>query len=514
MSQSDGTDPAEPAPAKGGIEARVVKGASFLIGANVGIRLLSLFSVAILARILTPEDYGVLSLAMVAVGLTQVMTEFQINNALIRLPSVAPHLYNTAFTMAALRGVFVALVLVLTAGPVASLMGEPRLEEVLWVLALVPALDGLRNPKFVDFDREIRFGPEAIMTIGARVATVSASIILGFVWRDYWALVIGTVAASAMSTAITYIMRPYLPRIGLKDWAMFFRFGGWLSLSAMASFANSRADFAFIGRWLGTATAGQYGMGFFLATMVTHALANHFTRAVYPGLSKVAEDAAKLKRAYLKSQATIIGVLLPAGVGTALVAPELIYLAAGPQWGDAATVIQFIAPAIGIGMLVSSANALMMVYDNTRALFLRDILNLVIRVPLLIVGILSFGLIGALTANVVGSLIYTFTTLVMVSRASGWGLWDPVIYCRRSLWSALAMTGAILGLAALLPDPAGSYGLSVLHLCLKAGIGALVYGAVHYGLWLASGREDSFETAAVNTVNRLSTRFLGRAVLS
>ncbi len=504
------TQPESPA-ALGG---KVARGATFLIGANIGVRLISLAGVAILARLLTPQDYGILALAIVVHGTILVMTELQVASALIRLPAIAPHLYATAFAVTILRGTLLAAVLVAVSELAAQLMDEPALAAVLKVLAIGAFVEGLRNPRLVDFDRAVNFAPEALMTVAARLIGTVLSILIALVWRDYWALIIGTVATSAATTLIGHALRPWRPAVSLRDWQIFIAFGGWISLASVTNFVTSRVDFVFLKQVLGTAIVGQYNMGYFVATMVTNSLANHFSRSIYPALSQLAAEPARLRAAYLKSQASIIGLLLPAGVGLALTARELILIVAGPQWDDAALILQVVAPGMALMMMVSATNALMMVKGCTRNLFLRDLVHLALYVPLVAVGVWRFGLPGALAANFTGNLLYVLLTLTMVRWITGWPWFGPVIACARSLGACAAMAAVVLAAAWALPEAGDNYTTAAALLAAKAALGALVYAAAHYTLWRRAGRPDGFERVMLSALTGLARRLGGRRFLA
>lgn len=486
-----------------GLSQRVLAGATLLVGGSFAVRLIGVASIAVLARLLSPADYGVVALALVAVGLAQRFSELNVANALLRLPKVEPHHYDTAFTLALVRGAAVGGALFLLAGPIAAATATPELAPVLRWMAVVPLLDGLVNPRFIDFARQMDFRREAAMAVAAKVVFLLAAVGVALMHADHWALVVGTIAAAAAGTLATHALRPWRPGIGLRDAGHFVGFGLWLTAAGTVNFVNYKADTVLIGATLGPAPLGQFAMGDQIATMATHQIATPITRAIFGGLARIGDDRARLARAYLRAQTSVMAVLLPAGVGTALVAAELVRVAAGPQWAPAVPVLQVLAPTIAFSMVQAGAQSLLMVRDDTRSLFTRNLAILAVRMPLVVAGVLWFGVPGVLGATVLGTLFLVWVTLRVVADHLG-GHWTDAFRAGwRSYAACAAMVGGVLALGSVLPDPADAFWPSLGLLAAKAAAGAALYVGAHLALWHAAGRPDGVERTGIEAASRL-----------
>jgi PST family polysaccharide transporter len=489
-----------------GVGQRVLMGASILLGSNLVVRLIALAGLTVLARLLSPQDYGIQALAMVVVAFTNVLTSVRIDDAIIRLGAVDDSHYRTAFTLSLLRGLLAGGAIFAFARPVAGWMGEPAVGPVLEVLALLPVIAGLRNPRFVDFARRLNLSSEAVLTVSAELVLLVVSVVLALLWGNYWALVLGSVAAVGTSTVLSYALLPHRPRFGLRHWRMFLGFGGWLAGAHLLHFTNYRIDTVVVGSRLGSAALGQYNMGMQIASLSSQQLAAVFNRAIYVGLSHVNDDRERLRRAYRRAQATVLGVVLPIGVGSALLAREIVLVLAGAQWLEAIPVLQVLAPALAFGMVAAGTAAMLKVEGDTRAMFLREALNLAVRLPVLFLGLYAFGLIGVVWAHAFGRLFGTLTMLHLARRYTGEPIWGPVAAAWRSLAACALMVVAIFVLDSFLP----AAGLDTLgnasNLAIKVAVGAAVYVAVHLVLWLAQGRPDGFEAVVFSIVQRLLKR--------
>lgn len=119
------------------------------------VRALNLVSIIVLARLLMPEDFGISALAVSYIAIVEGLTALPTSQALIRIRNAGRALYDTAWTLGILRGAGIALLMLASSLPVASLMDEPRLEMVIFVLALKPLVSGAKNPRFIDFEKHL-----------------------------------------------------------------------------------------------------------------------------------------------------------------------------------------------------------------------------------------------------------------------------------------------------------------------------------------------------------------------
>jgi PST family polysaccharide transporter len=474
----------------GALGARVTRGAAALVGANLATRVLGALSVVAVARLLSPEDYGVLALAMVVVGLAEVLTNLQFANALVRLPTVEKADLDTAFAMTALRGLVGAAGVLLSADAAAALLGEPRVAEALTIMALAPLLDGLRNPRLALFARNVDFRPEIVVEIGGRVVAVAVTVALAVTIGDFRALAIGPVAGSAAAAALSHLAAPARLGWSLARWRPFLSFGGWLSAAGVVNFLNYRLDAAILGSALGAGAVGRYTMGEQMATIATHQLAYPLTRALYPGLAAVAADRARLRAAHRKAQTTILGLLMPVGVGSALSAVEIVRLLAGPQWSDAAPIVAVLAPVMAFGMIGSSAQAVSMAVGDTRAIFVVGVANLAVRLPLVLIGLWAGGLMGVVYARVGSGLFATLSMLALAGRQTGDSMLAPLTLTWRTMAACAVMAAAVASLGG--PADDGTLAAAV-SLGTKAATGAAVYVSAHLALWALCSRPDGFE---------------------
>ena len=207
----------------GSVGTRMARGAAWMVVLQSADRVLGFLSILVLARLLVPEDFGLVALAMAIVGSLTAFSEFGFDLALIQNQSAQRKHYDTAWTLGLLRGLLLAGLLLLISKPNADLMGDQRLVTLVYVLALVPFIESFINVGIVDFRKDLVFRKEFLYRFSSRLGGVLTTVTLAFFWRDYWALRVSrrveaaswptTTSPRALpATATTSIMPPTRPR--------------------------------------------------------------------------------------------------------------------------------------------------------------------------------------------------------------------------------------------------------------------------------------------------------------
>ena len=141
---------------------------------------------------------------------------------------------------------------------------------------------------------------------------------------------------------MSYVLIPYMPRFSFAHWRNLFSFSSWLALSSGLNALNWRADQLALGAMLGDGPLGQYTVGDNLASLPVRETTAPISNVLFPAFSRLQDDPARLRQAFLRSQRLLVAMALPVGVGFALVAGPFINLVLGPQWTSAALVAQIL----------------------------------------------------------------------------------------------------------------------------------------------------------------------------
>ncbi len=491
--------------ASSSVLARTARGAAWMVAVRMVNRLLGLASVLILARLLTPEDFGLVALAFSIFGAIEACMAIGVETQLMRAKDPDRTLYDTAFTLNLLRAVLLGLLLAVAAAPLAAYMRDARLETVILLLAAYAASAGLSNIGTVDFMRNLDFRRDFILQASPRLVQALTGIILAFTLRDYWALLIAICVGRVATLLLGYAMRPYRPRLTVSAWRVLVNVSFWSWMLGIAYMLRDRLDNLVIGRTLGPVQVGLYSVSVEIAQLPTSELVGPITNASMPGFaaSLRADATANTADAFLRINALTLLMALPTGLGVSLVAAPVVLLALGPAWQAAAPLIAVISIAmipVSLGMI---ATAVMTAHLRIRRVCMVTACAAALRIGILITVVPQFGLTGLVWGVAAALAVENLLLVTSGLRITGAnprrmlrGLWRPVIAGGAM---ALLLWSAGLGWA----PPIGGIGPAIGWLAIAVGVGFLTYVAVLAALWFAAGRPSGAETDFVMVARRV-----------
>ena len=229
----------------------MARGAAWMVLFRLFDRSVGIVSTAVLARLLIPADFGLVAMAMSVIAVIESITAFSFDIALIQKQDPQREHYDTAWTLNLLATAAGASITMLLAYPAATYYGDPRLAPVMLAIGAAWLVSGFANVGTVDFRRNLDFATEFRMLAIRRVITFVATMGAAWLFKSYWALIIGTAAGRISGLALSYAMHPFRPRLSLKYTRELLSFSGWILLSSLAGVLLSRVPHFFIGRNFG-----------------------------------------------------------------------------------------------------------------------------------------------------------------------------------------------------------------------------------------------------------------------
>lgn len=479
------------------VGSRVANSAAILWATNMAVRVLQLLTTAVLARLLTPADYGVVALATMVTGLLDVLSNLQVGGSIIRTGRLEKAHLDTAFTLELLRGGATALVLVILASPAASALRQPELKSIFYVLAAMSALTCCSNPYFILLERDLDFRRESRRLVAASALGAVVGISTALTFRSYWALIASNSAVALFNCAFSYIGIPRRPGISVRKFRELFAFGSWTLLINVLTYVNSRIDYTLIGRNLGPRELGAYHIGQQTIITTTGDMVGPLGRAIFPAFAIVADDPIRLRRSYRRAQTTILALSLPIGFGVSVLGRDLILLLVGRQWLAAVPVVTVLAPLIALQTMNAGVDGLAYALGRTRALFFRTLAFLVVRAAAMIAGFSIDGFMGVIHARIFSGTFMLLYGLGLGSKLAGVRVVEPILDSWRSFASVAAMYLCLVSVPRFFEG-------DLLHVALatamKVVLGVTVYGSLHLLLWKAAGSPDGAETSVLERV--------------
>lgn len=477
-----------------------------MILARWTLRLIGIVSTLVLARLLVPEDFGLVAMAMTVIALVELLSYVGIEMVLIKHPAPTRQHYNTAWTLSLCIAVSCAALTALAAHPAALFFNEPRLTAIILVIAASWGLQSFENIGTVDFRRNLQFDKEFAYLTGKKLAGFVVTLVGAFLFRSYWALVAGLVASRITGIVLSYAMHPLRPRWCLRHWREMLSFTGAMLINGFLHFAGTRIPHAFTGRLMGAAPLGVYAIGEEIASLPITEVVDPIGRALFPGYSRLADNLAALGDRVLQINATVVAAVLPACAGIALLAEPAVALALGDKWLAAIPVVQVLA--ISAGCAAMRSNSWAVYYSIGRPyLWTRQWL---VKLAALAVSIWplfgQFGLLGVAYSDLISTfamLIVDVGTLLRTLRLSGRRylgvLWRPVV---ATVLMAFAVHTTTIALSSQMAAPASAVGLASI-VTGGIGVGVAVYGAALMLLWRLSGCPEGIEALLLRRAQRL-----------
>jgi O-antigen/teichoic acid export membrane protein len=324
-------------------------------------------SFLIVARLLSPKDYGIVSMAVILFAYLRLVGEFGLPETIVALRDL------TENQLAQLNSIAVALAVTcfgiscILAFPLASFFRIPKLAPVVIVTCLALVALGVRTVPEALLEKDMRFRWISLVNAGCDVFAAAVTLVMAWRGFAYWALVAGNLAAIVARSILMVRERPHsfaLPR--LDSIRRELRFGWHVFVSVFSSAAYSRLDNATAGRVLGPAALGFYSMAWNLANVPLEKLTTLVTSVIHPYFAVAQKDLAALRR-YVRTLTELIALAtFPATIGLGLVARELVPFALGKKWEPAVPALEVLSAYAALRSVVALLPKVLTAVGDTR----------------------------------------------------------------------------------------------------------------------------------------------------
>jgi len=477
-------------PLKASRPTTAFRGAFLTVGMRWTDRLLGLISTMILARLLVPEDFGLVSMAMVFAGLVDVLLDLGVGVALVQNSRADSEDFHTAWTLRICQATAAAIVLVVSATFVARYYGDERVVSILHVVAITAFIGGFENIGIVSFQKNMEFGRDFQFLFLKRGFAVAFTITAAFVLRSYWALVLGNLVSRLAGVGISYWMSRFRPRISFARFSGVWAFSQWNMLRAIGENLASGVGRFVVGRRADATVLGAYSMGEDIALMPTTELLAPLGRVMFPVFVAAMRNGEELLRVVRLSLSVQALVAVPAGVGVALVARDAMYVLLGEKWLSAAPFAQIIALASIATALAHSAIYMLAALGRMRLLAAYNWSKVVLLVGLVVVIFPDSGARSVALAYLGTSFGGLVAIQILARRAvPGFGGRVMLLGIWRPLLAAGVMTAAVLAISQFLESAS-----PLLRVLVEVLTGVFVYALTIAVLWRIAGSPAGAET--------------------
>lgn len=298
---------------------------------------------AVLARLLTPADFGVMALALVVLGLARPLGDLGIGGAVVQRAELTDRHIRTAFTFSVLFGLAIAGVMALVAPLGAAAMRDPHVAAMLRVLSVGFAIGGTGNVAGALLRRRLDFRRQFFVDTGSSVLGYGGvAITLALFGHGVWSLVWGGLCQGLLTAGGQFACarHPVRPLLGRRELGDLLHFGLAMSANACVNYLALNGDNFVVGRALGAASLGLYNRAYTLMNLPFTYAASVMSGVLFPAFAQVQGEPGRLRRGYLMMTALTAMLAAPAMGTLAVAAPHLVRTLYGPQWAGVVVPLQ------------------------------------------------------------------------------------------------------------------------------------------------------------------------------
>jgi len=487
------------------IVSKVRKGSLWIACTRLLTNGLGFVSTLVTARLLTPDDFGIVAIGMTILTIVTSITDLSLSQALIHCEQPDEGHLNTAFTLNMFRGLILGAVFVLSAPLVAEFYGDERLIPVMLAIALAVFIQGLENPRLAMLKKDMIFWQDFVLGVISKITMIVIAITVALLTRSYIALVAATVGSSLAQQIASYFFVPHRPRLRLKEYKDLLGFSGWMTLSQIVSTLNWRLDPLIVGKFLGPFDLGLVTVASRLAQLPVKETTVPLTGTLFPAFRQIRDDAQRLAAAFMRAQTLISAIAMLAGGLLSILAQPLVLLVMGEKWLPSVVIIQVLSVTLALQTLGTVAYPLALATGQTRLLFRRSLQGLSFRLPIVMTGLYLDGLRGFLIARCILCFTSIMLDMLIVREVAGLSHLRQLRGNWRTIAAFLTMSGAtyLLGLGLDLGTAPLELAYTIL---LKGTLAALTYMFTMFVLWTAAGRPLGPEKEISHLVSSLIIR--------
>lgn len=463
------------------LKERAARGSLINIAVAFGIRpIFTIFNILLL-RLLTPEDFGLVAMAMILVGPANQITNLGMQAAIVQTKDDIKKVSFYAFVIVMFASTLATALIVIFAEPIARFLGggEELVPILRWVSISI-TIGGLIIVPQALLSRQLKFGTMTFLGIPNQIAFIILAIPLAWMGYGVWSLVIGRILAQLLTAILHWAFcRPWI-WLRPKRWdseviRRLREYGTFTTATQILGFVRTQGDTWYVGRFFGAADVGFYSKAYDLTTNFTNMLTRGvFGSVLFPSYAKIQDDRPRLARAYLKSTNLVFLLIVPFALGMVIIAPLMVKTLIGEQWLPIIPLLQIFSLYSFTYPISANSSPIFRAVGKPNMDSTASILLLSVMIPLILILSRSMGVLGVALAVGIAYFVTMFFNVFQINKILPGTAKEVFLKSLPSLLSGGFMVGSLLLVQNLIYDLTG--GENVIALIFLIVIGILVYG--------------------------------------
>lgn len=386
----------------------LINGALWCISARWGIKFIGIISSAILVRLLTPQDFGIIAKTFLILWFFEDFILINFTPALIRIKDPEKEHYDTAFTLNIITGGILFSLINITAFIIHHLFDNPDIAFIMHIFSIRSVFYALQSPHIVDLQKNMDFRKDFLYLVSHKLLFVIFSVLACWYYRNYYGLILSHIVGALLVCALSHYFMPYKPKLTLNKRHQFFDFSFPMMRSGLFTYISSSIDRILPAYFISNRVMGIYNFAYDFSFQLTNEVLYPLSRALFPFFSIIEDDKTELSKQYFNVLQFMFTTCSAIGLGLYLIADDLILLYAGDQWLSAIPYFKILA-LVGVSHVFNQIHA--SIFEGTGHIKLREKLilaQIIITTICMIPFVINIDLYKLTLVKLSFSLIFSF----------------------------------------------------------------------------------------------------------
>jgi O-antigen/teichoic acid export membrane protein len=395
-----------------------IRGISWMTGLEGLIKAVAVGKIAVLARILTPSQFGHYGIALLVLGFLEVLTETGINIFLIQQKDDAEEYLSSAWVVSIIRGSLIALLIIVLAPLILTFFNAPGSLNLLYLVAVVAFIRGFINPMEVFFQKKLEFMKVFLFQGGLYLVDAAVAVVLGILTHSESAMIISMIIAAATEVVLSFTLFEEHPKLKLEKerFSEVLRMGKWITGAGVFSYIFQNIDNVVVGRFLGTTSLGFYQQSYSISTLPVTGVGNIYSKTMFPIFVKMSDEIRQLKKTFYKSLTAIFSLALVFGIVIFFFARPVILIFLGPNWLVVEPVLKILAIFGILKSILNSTYSLFLALKMQKAIMLSEMFGIIGMGIAIYPMVMTYGIVGAGYSTIIAVLCSFPVVLINVQK--------------------------------------------------------------------------------------------------
>lgn len=403
-----------------GYTKQTIKGISWIGAFRIVTRIISFARTALLARLLTPRDFGVFGIATLVLSFLEIVTETGINIILVQKKENINEYINTAWVTSIIRGVLISIFIIVLTPFIAGFFNDTSAVLMLYVISVVPLIRGFINPSITKFIKDLEFKKEFMYRTSIFFVESVVSLGIVFYSQSVIGLAFGLICGAFFEVILSFIVvRPRPQFIFDKD-KLFdvLGKGKWLTATGIFQYLYQNIDDVVVAKMVNVSTFGIYDMAYRISMLPITEISDVIGRVTFPVFVHMNTEIERLRTAFLKSFILTAAIVIPIGLIFYIFSKEIVLLLLGSQWIQASEILKVLALFGVIRALTQTAVPVLYAINKQDIMTKISILNFLIIAIVIFPTVSAYGVIGAAYAAVISHLLAVPYLIYVLKKSS------------------------------------------------------------------------------------------------